>query len=44
MLWDLLNKGTLPPWDFAVFVALMLVLMAGPVVIWLIWTTRPPKD
>jgi hypothetical protein len=41
MLWELLAKGTLPPLEFAAFVACCLVLVAGPTAIWLIWITRP---
>lgn len=37
MLWELLDKGTLPPLEFLVFVLCMLVLVVGPVAIWLNW-------
>jgi len=45
MLWELMKHGSLPHWwEYAGFVALMLVLMIGPVAVWYIWTTRPPRD
>lgn len=43
MLWDLLDKGTLPPLEFVAFVLCMLVLVVGPVAIWLV-APRRPKD
>ena len=45
MLWELMAKGYLPHWwEYVTLVACVLVLMAGPVAIWFIWTTRPPRD
>lgn len=45
MLWELMAKGYLPYWwEYLSFVLLILILAAGPVAIWLIWTTRPPKQ
>lgn len=43
MLWELINHGSLWPWEWPVFIACALILIAGPTVIWLIWVTRP-KD
>jgi hypothetical protein len=44
MLWDLMATGVLPHWwDYLSFVACVMMLVVGPVAIWLIWTTRP-KD
>lgn len=40
MMWELLSKGTLPPWEFLVFVLCVLALAVGPVAIWLVWPWR----
>lgn len=37
MLWELINTGSLSFWDWPVFILCMLVLVVGPVAIWLNW-------
>jgi hypothetical protein len=45
MLWELVNHGGLSHWwEWPVFIACMLVLVAGPTAIWLImWATNPRR-
>lgn len=41
MLWELMRQGYLPHWwEYVTFVACMLVLVVGPVAIWLIRPVR----
>ena len=45
MLWELMANGSLHRWwDYAAFVAAILVLMTGPLAIRQIWITRPKKE
>lgn len=44
MFWELLDHGSLPHWwDYAVFAAGWLVVLAGLVVMVVILRTRPPR-
>lgn len=40
MLFQLMDTGSLWPWEWPVFITCVLILVIGPTAIWIIWTTN----